>query len=117
MEKIEKVVCSAIHIQCDEKEIKAYRTNWLHRAENLKDGFVVCGLRHSNCFALLKFVSTRFRFGEDSEKYKVIQGFMTTANRFVDRNEAMHIAYGAGQVERKVGDRGRVMDLFSEDLY
>ena len=42
------------------------------------------------------------------------QGFLTSANRFVDRREAYRIAEAAGQIKSHSGPEGV---LFSEDMW
>lgn len=47
------------------------------------------------------------------------QGFYTSKGRYVDRIDAMEIAYKAGQVSKEVAisSKGNYNRLFSEDLY
>lgn len=42
------------------------------------------------------------------------QGFLTSAGRFVSREEAHRLAWMAGQIKREAGAGG---ELFSEDLW
>ena len=48
-------------------------------------------------------------------------GFMTSKGRYVDRTEAMKIAYECGQVTKETAVRddgnGQYGSLFSEDIY
>ena len=101
---------------------------------NIDKGIVITGWRHGNCIAVTKAL-TGYRTvtiaddgGGDHE-----QGFLTSKNRFVNRQEAMKIAFEANQVnESKVYYKhqepmckGLELDepypiynsLFSEDLY
>jgi len=75
-----------------------------HQPQNVDIGIVVCGRRHHNCITTL----SEFK---KSKGIRVIQGFLTSTDRFVDRNEAAKIAYESGQVSKLK------KKLFSEDLY
>jgi hypothetical protein len=74
---------------------------------NVDKGVVFCGWRHSNCI-YQKVAVTGLR---DSESGENLQGFLTSDNRFVDREEGAIIAFNAGQIKE---EKKR---LFSEDLY
>jgi hypothetical protein len=74
---------------------------------NVDKGIVFCGWRHSNCI-YQKVAVTGLR---DSESGENVQGFLTSDNRFVDREEGAIIAFNAGQIKE---EKKR---LFSEDLY
>ena len=95
----EYILCAAIHhIEGKLQE---------NQPKNIDKGFVICGRRHHNCFAILCLaVEERNIKSENS-----IQGFLTSQDRFVDRTVAMHIALRAGQIKKKQ----RI--LISEDLY
>ncbi len=100
MENKEYILCSAIHFD-DGKE-------YVHNCSNIKTGFVICGRRHHNCFAILGQVL------QPNKEYKQLddkQGFLTNLNRFVDREEGGKIAFEAGQTD------ALVKKLFSEDLW
>jgi len=71
---------------------------------NVDQGRVVCGYRHDRCIYLLHDM------GYEMKDEYMVQGFLTSNNRFVDRFEAGQIAESAHQWE------GNGM-LFSEDLY
>lgn len=64
--------------------------------------------RHHHIFALAAFM------GESADGNMRGQGFMTSANRFVERADALDIARAAGQVEpgRELGHQ-----LYSEDVW
>lgn len=63
--------------------------------------------RHCHIFAMAAFL------GDSAEGNSRGQGFMTSANRFVDRSDGLSIAIAAGQTT--VGaERGQ---LYSEDLW
>jgi hypothetical protein len=70
-------------------------------------GFIALGKAHSECFH--QAASTGIKL---SRKAKA-QGFMTNFGRFVDREEAFHIAVAAGQISPE-GNGGV---LCSEDLW
>ena len=78
----------------------------LYQPFNIDKGFVVCGWRHSSC------MSTYMALAE-SGCSNCTQGFLTTKNRFLNREEATKLVKETGQVERDlVGSR-----LTSEDLW
>ena len=74
----------------------------IHQPVNIDTGYVICGLRHHNCVMNMK---------TGWKKYKHVQGFLTSKDRFVTREEAVDIALAAKQIPE------RVTRLFSEDLY
>ena len=95
----ERIACSAIWFQ-DGK-------NHAHQPTNIELGFVVYGLGHHHIFATLAAVEARDGIKNiDSE-----QGFLTTWNRFVSREEAAGVAWACGQVETMP------KQLFSEDVF
>jgi DNA recombination-dependent growth factor C len=88
---MEKILCSAIWVDDEKKHTQ--------QPKNIDKGFVVCGRRHHNC------ISTLMLIFEDLEKHlpfkksgKVIQGFLTTDDQFVDRKEGYKIAKKAKQI-------------------
>ena len=96
----EYILCAAIHFQ-DGKE-------YVHMPDNIKTGYVICGRKHHNCFAILG------QLLQPEKEYKTldeIQGFVTNTNRFVTREEAASNAICAGQIEQ------HTVTLYSEDLY
>jgi hypothetical protein len=107
--KPEYITCAAIWYKDLPKQ------NYLPK--NIDKGIVICGHRHSNCIDIMKSIAglRTVQFGPDSVG-ETIQGFMTSHNRFVDRQEAMGIAKTTGQVdESKLYNP--LTGLFSEDLY
>ncbi len=99
-EIMEKILCSAIWFD-DGKE-------YVHSPKNIKAGFVICGRRHHNCFAILGQVL------QEDKGYKElddVQGFLTDTDRFVDRYEGAKIAFAAKQTKEQKEK------LYSEDLY
>lgn len=88
-----------------------------HHPKNIENGFVVCGLRHCNCFTTLSFI-----WNNDIERVAIlrsaVQGFLTSDNRFVDRKEAYKIAFDNDQIiGPNKGYSENSIGLTSEDLY
>ncbi len=105
--KIETIICSAIWYQ--DLPTQTFLP------KNVDKGIVVCGYRHCNCIDILKMLSglRTVQFAPDAVG-EHIQGFLTSTNRFVDREEGAKIAITAGQIpELKYG----ITELYSEDLY
>src|SRR5574343_220970 len=80
--------------------------------KNIEHGSVVAGHRHHNIINVVYLLHGKrtVHFGENSCG-KDIFGFLTSKNRFVDRKEAVEIAYNAGQIKELK------RELFSEDIY
>lgn len=93
--KQEYVLCAAIHVEDGEKHV--------HQPKNIESGYVVTGWRHHNCFKIINLIG--------SKPYNHTQGFLTSKNRFLNRQEAGALAKQCGQLNYHT-DR-----LFSEDLY
>lgn len=93
----EYIICSAIWLQ----------DNILrqHQPNNIDSGIVFCGLRHHNCIVQIKELYPYKNYTT------VVQGFLTSKNRFVDRTEGGKIAFEVGQIN-KITDT-----LTSEDLW
>jgi hypothetical protein len=98
----EYIICSAIHFD-DGKE-------YIHQPKNIKNGFVICGHRHHNCFMTIKILREK---RIDFQEAKETQGFLTNKNIFLTREEAMEIAKSNGQISADLKNK----ELFSEDLY
>lgn len=103
MKQEERIICAAIWFK-DDKE-------YIHNPKNIEKGYVICGLRHHNCFAILGQV---LQPNKEYKELEEIQGFMTSLNRFVDRQEGWIIAEKAKQIIQQSGGHGT---LYSEDLY
>ena len=74
---------------------------------NVDRGIVFCGWRHFNCIYQLVAI-----FGKSTHELgEVEQGFLTSKNRFVGREEAGKIAYEAGQTDELK------TYLYSEDVW
>ena len=95
----EYVICAAIHFDDGVEHV--------HQPKNINTGYVISGRRHHNCFATLTALGIK-REGEAT------QGFLTSKDRFLDRNQSMEVAIACGQVKEE-GNIGS--PLFSEDLY
>ena len=78
--------------------------------KNITEGVVFCGFRHGQCI-YSKCAVTGLR---DAESGDSIQGFLTSLNRFVDRQEAWNIAKEANQIIKVTGGEGT---LYSEDIF
>ena len=106
----EYILCSAVwykefpHIKNTEVPINSFLP------KNLIEGVVFCGFRHGQCI-YSKCAVTGLR---DAESGEHIQGFLTSKNRFVDRQEAWNIAKQADQIIKVSGGEGT---LYSEDLW
>ena len=105
----EKILCAATWYM-DLKPVKNLPT-YTYLPNNLDKGLVFCAHRHGQCLNV-KGAVTGLR---DAESGKYIQGFLTSKNRFVDREEALQIALKENQVLNIHNIRGN--RLYSEDLY
>lgn len=86
---------------------------WLHvhQPRGIETGYVVAGHRHHNCFYTMSLINPSIPRTD-----KVVQGFLTSDGRFVDRVEALAIARAAGQLEGRTKYRP-LDELLSEDIY
>ena len=100
---LERILCAAILF--DDLKVR------VHQPQNITTGFVVCGRRHHNCYATLVAILGDDKWQETKTDFNQTQGFVTSLDMFVNREEAAKIAYIAGQVD-KIQDR-----LISEHLY
>jgi len=106
----EHILMSAIWIEDNQEHA--------HQPKNILSGYVVCGLRHHNCW-MLKSALTGLKPSEyrdvDGSIQKVhrkpIQGFLTNLDNFCTREEAAIIAFKAGQTNTLISP------LFSESLW
>jgi hypothetical protein len=86
-------------------------------AIRMPDGYIIRGHRHAHCINLACDMP-RYRenwkcpYGDD-------QGFITSRNRYVTREEGLALQKAAGipSVDRLRGGKYHVRELFSEDLY
>ena len=105
----ERIICAAVWYKeiPIKKEIPFESTN----PKNCPTGLVFSGHRHGQCI-YTKCAITGLRDAESGENE---QGFLTSKNRFVSREEALIIALRENQVMDIKEIRGN--RLFSEDLY
>lgn len=99
---MENILCAAIWYK------QMPNTQPVYKCTNIAQGVVMCGWRHANiigqCCALLD--KKQFEMGE------YVQGFITTKNRFLDREEAAKL-----WIENGGKLNYSTEELFSEDLY
>lgn len=67
---------------------------------------VMCGLRHAD------ILEQMFRLNIRYDKDSAVQGFWTSEDTFVDRYEAVYIAWEADQIKDQ-----SIIVLFSEDVW
>lgn len=80
-------------------------------AIKFKDGLIIRGHRHADCFHNIDRRGLGVEYIKDH-----VQGFVTSRNRFVDREEGRKLQDLAGiKSADKEGYRHNI--LFSEDLY
>ena len=116
----EFIVCAAIWYN-DGKQYEA-------QPENIKDGFVICGRRHHNCYQTLAILSD---FDEKikariigieakmtPEDHRNNQGFVTSLDRYVNRREGYLIAKANNQIQYGAyATDSETAILISENLY
>lgn len=96
----EYILCAAIWFD----DGKAYP----YQPLNITTGLVLCGHRHHCIFQQIGgLVGERQQLGI----YEKEQGFLTSTNHFVGRQEAAQLAFAAGQTPELL------TKLYSEDLY
>lgn len=107
---METIICAAIWY----KELPLLRPDVLEprgfAPYNVDKGVVLCGWRHPNCLYQMVAITGKSSFvaGEN------VEGFLTSKNRFVDRQEGAIIALACGQIKEL---RYSQRELYSEDLY
>ena len=119
MKNKEYIICSAIYINNGEL--------YINQPYNINSGFVIAGRRHSDC--IQTYANLFYAINGMNEDYPYqsfnsfkkqnsiyddrhwIEGFITANNKFLNRCDAVVIAYQAGQIN-KLKKR-----LYSEDLY
>ena len=84
-------------------------------AIKLPDGFIIRGHRHNDCYRNL-YGRPKYKNFKPSDEGRIIEGFITSTNRFVDRTLGRHIQDMAG-IKSVTPDGYRPATLFSEDLY
>lgn len=98
--KTEYVICAAIWFKDGKQHV--------HQPKNVKEGFVVCGRRHHNCYYIASICLAE---GYSEVKGTCVQGFLTSKDIFLDRKEAGKLAFEQNQILELTDC------LFSEDLY
>ena len=107
-EATERILCAAIWYK-EQTTSKILPTN-------IDKGVVLCGHRHGHCIA--SFVAITGKRSVLPECGEYVQGFITVANKFVDRQEAYKIAFAANQIiGPNKGYSENSIGLTSEDLY
>jgi len=101
---IEYILCAAIWY----KDLPTQKL----LATNIDKGIIVCGHRHGHIIATVKALAElrTVKFGADSVG-ETEQGFLTSKNRFVSREEAAIIAFSTGQIAVEK------LTLYSEDVW
>ena len=81
-------------------------------AIKMADGFIVRGHRHGDC---IKHINEKYSYEKKEVSWSGhTQGFITSKNRFVTREDGRKLQDAAG-IKSAEGYRGNT--LFSEDLY
>jgi hypothetical protein len=107
--KTEYILCAAIWYKDLPMKKPEILENRGFRPYNIDKGIVISGWRHGNCiYQMVAITGLRSIPAEAGEEE---QGFLTSKNRFVTREEAAIIAYENGQTKEKLET------LYSEDLY
>lgn len=101
------------HLNNGEVELVMCAANWVdngkqhhHQPYNIPSGIVFCGWRHP---CIIQQYRETYKIGDVEE----IQGFLTTKNRFLNREEALELVKSNGQLKKRL--LGGV--LTSEDLW
>jgi hypothetical protein len=99
------------------QEIIICAANWykelptpVYKPKNITKGIVFCGHSHVMCLHQMIAMTGKRQCEVGPEE----QGFITSSNRFVGREEAAKIALSCGQIS-KLNYSNK--DLYSEDLY
>jgi hypothetical protein len=104
--KCEYIICAAIHYDDG---------IWYeHQPKNISTGIVVAGRRHHNSIMTVHILADMNL--EKAKKFRAMkqtQGFLTSRDRFLNRQEAWVLAVEVGQIEADEKEN----TMFSEDLY
>ena len=92
-----------------------YQKEYVLCAAMLYKGIVIPGRRHNDCYELLESLLGEVK-AEDIPK-RDNQGFLTSHNRYVNREEAFRIAKENNQIWHDVFKNDKEGSLVSEDLY
>lgn len=96
------IICAAIKVSGFRKDL------------NKLDTVIVCGLRHGDCYNIIKL------FENNWDKIKFIEGFLDSDGYFYNRKEAYREAFKIGQLAPTVENFKSLNnedELYSEDLY
>ena len=105
----EFIICAAIWFDNGEK--------YEHQPKNINSGIVVSGRRHHNCYATLAAMGEKGIYFKKFDVGRRGQGFITSKDRFLTREESFLIAQQQGQIFHKMHE-GKISEmLVSEDLY
>jgi hypothetical protein len=97
----EYILCAAIFLN---------NPDCIRHHYNNYHGIIICGYRRNDCIIILNELKNK-----DGLQ---LQGFLTSRNRFVERNEAYKIAKEANQIiTKKEAPHNPPGILYSEDLY
>lgn len=96
--EIELIMCAAIHVDD--------QIDHIYQPYNIDKGLVFCGWRHPCIFSQIRLVYNN-KYSES------IQGFLTTKNRFLNREESLELVKSNGQLKNRL--IGGI--LTSEDLW
>lgn len=115
----ERILCAAIYV--DTGEADPPRRSHSYPAT----GILFSGWRHGDCFTslhawidgLTEVQKARIEAIQEHQLRGRRQGFITSLGRYVEREEAWHIAKAAGQLEWLREKRPGRADLFESDLW
>jgi len=82
--------------------------DYIFKPFNIDKGFVVCGWRHPSCGEVYSIMNTDEPYWGDC-----VQGFLTTKNRFLNRENALELVQSNGQLLVPIIGS----ELTSEDLW
>ena len=105
----EFIVCAAIWFDDGLK--------YEHQPKNIQSGIVVSGRRHHNCYGTLAAMGLQGKYFRKFDIGRKGQGFITSKDRFLSREDAFLIAQKQGQIFHKMHDGKTSEMLVSEDLY
>ena len=96
------IICAAIKVSGFRKDLNKF------------DTVIICGLRHGDCYNIIKL------FENNWDKIKFIEGFLDSDGYFYTRKEAYREAFKIGQLAPTVENFKSLNnedELYSEDLY
>lgn len=96
--EVELIMCAAIHVD----DV----IDHMYQPYNIDKGIVFCGWRHPCIFSQI-----RAAYGDQYSDS--VQGFLTTKNRFLNRDESLELVKQTGQLKGKIIGG----TLTSEDLW